>query len=264
MPENKHFATVELDWPAPEIGRLTLNRPEAGNSLSSQLVADLIDGINAVRFEPACKVLLVTGAGRFFCAGADLKERDKPASWIWDVRRAFDLLEALPMPVVALINGACMGGGTELALACDFRIAATSVSVGLPEIQFGALPAAGGPQRMLRLIGPARTKYLVMTGEAIPASRAVEFGLVDECSDTEDLSARGLEFAERLAIRAGYALRATKFLVNRGINMPLSDALALDYEVMDKMATSEERLTEMQRAAARSKTYAKIFAPDAQ
>lgn len=264
MPANKHFATVELDWPTPEIGRLTLNRPEAGNSLSSQLVADLIDGINAVRFEPACKVLLVTGAGRFFCAGADLKERDKPASWIWDVRRTFDLLEALPMPVVALINGACMGGGTELALACDFRFAASAVSVGLPEIQFGALPAAGGPQRMLRLIGPARTKYLVMTGESISASRAVEFGLVDECSDTDDLSARGLEFAERLALRAGYALRATKFLVNRGINMPLSDALALDYEVMDKMATSEERLTEMQRAAARSKTYAKIFAPDAQ
>lgn len=263
MPENKHFATVELDWPTAEIGRLTLNRPEAGNSLSSQLVSDLLAGINAVRFDPTCKVLLVTGAGRFFCAGADLKERDKPASWIWDVRGAFDLLEALPMPVVALINGACMGGGTELALACDFRLAASSVSLGLPEIQFGALPAAGGPQRLLRLVGPSRTKYLVMTGEPIPASRAVELGLVDECWDGAELSARGVEFAERLALRAGYALRATKFLVNRGMNMPLSDALLLDYEVMGTMATSEERLAEMQKAAARSKTYAKIFSQDA-
>ena len=264
MPENQHFATVELDWPTPEIGRLTLNRPEAGNSLSSQLVCDLLTGINAVRFDPTCKVLLVTGAGRFFCAGADLKERDKPANWIWDVRGAFDLLEALPMPVVALINGACMGGGTELALACDFRLAASSVSLGLPEIQFGALPAAGGSQRLLRLVGPARTKYLVMTGEPIPASRAVELGLVDECADAESLSARGVEFAQLLALRAGYALRAAKFLVNRGINMPLSDALALDYEVMEKMATSEERLAEMQKAAARSKTYARMFSQDGQ
>lgn len=260
MPENHHFPTIELDWPAPEIARLTLNRPEAGNSLSSQLVTDLTAGINEVRFGTACRVLMITGAGRFFCAGADLKEANKPASWIWDVRRAFDLLEALPMPVVALINGSCMGGGTELALACDFRIAASSVSIGLPEIQFGALPAAGGPQRLLRLVGPARTKYLVMTGDAIPASRAAELGLVDECVDAANLHTRGLEFAERLALRAPYALHATKFLVNRGINMPLSDALELDYEVMEKMATPEERRAEMQKAAARSETYAKIFA----
>lgn len=262
MPENQHFATVELDWPTPEIARLTLNRPEAANSLGAQLVTDLIAGINAVRFEAACKVLLVTGTGRFFCAGADLKERDKPAGWIWEVRRAFDLLEAFPMPVVALINGACMGGGTELALACDFRLAASSVSVGLPEIQFGSLPAAGGPQRLLRLVGPSRTKYLVMTGEPIPASRAVELGLVDECIDGPDLAARGVEFAQRLALRAGYGLRVTKFLVNRGINMPLSDALAMDYEVMEKMATSEERLAEQQKAASRSRTYANIFSPE--
>lgn len=259
MPEDQQFMTVELDWPAPAVGRLTLNRPEAGNSLSSQLISDLLAGINAVRFDPSCKVLLVTGAGRFFCAGADLKEREKPASWIWEVRGAFDLLEALPMPVVALINGACMGGGTELALACDFRLAASSVSLGLPEIQFGALPAAGGPQRLLRLVGPARTKYLIMTGEPIPAPRAAQIGLVDECIDAENLSARGVEFAQLLALRAGYALGATKFVVNHGVNMALSDALALDYAVMERMATPEERLEEMQKAATRSKTYARIF-----
>lgn len=259
MPEDQQLATVQLDWPAPAVGRLTLNRPEAGNSLSSQLISDLLAGINAVRFDPSCKVLLVTGAGRFFCAGADLKEREKPASWIWEVRGAFDLLEALPMPVVALINGACMGGGTELALACDFRLAASSVSLGLPEIQFGALPAAGGPQRLLRLVGPARTKYLIMTGEPIPAPRAAEIGLVDECIDAENLSARGVEFAQLLALRAGYALGATKFVVNHGVNMALSDALALDYAVMEKMATPEQRLEEMQKAATRSKTYARIF-----
>lgn len=258
MPAAEFFATVKLDWPAPEVARLTLNRPEAGNSLSSQLVKDLTAGVTAVRGDPGCKVLLITGSGRFFCAGADLKEKDRPSSWIWDLRRAFDLIEELPVPAVALINGSCMGGGTELALACDFRIALSSVSLGLPEIQFGALPAAGGPQRLLRLVGPALAKLLIMSGEHIPAARALEIGLIEECVD-EDLDAAGLAFAERLALRAGYAVRATKFLINRGINMPLHDALALDYQVIDSMGTPEERRAEREKAVARSTTYAKIF-----
>ena len=258
MPETRHFETVELDWPAPEIGRITLNRPEAGNSLSSQLVADLTAAVRAARFETDCKVMLFTGSGRFFCAGADLKERNRPASWIWDLRRAFDMIEELPMPTVALINGSCMGGGTELAIACDFRIALSTISLGLPEIQFGALPAAGGPQRLLRLVGPAKTKLLVMTGDHIPAPRALELGLLEECVD-DDLEGAGIAFAEKIALRAGYALRATKFLVNRGVNMPLRDALDLDYQVIDNMATPAERRAEQEKAAAHNATYAKIF-----
>lgn len=258
MPDGRHYATIELDWPTAEIARLSLNRPEAGNSLSSQLVSDLTAGVSAVREESSCKVLLVTGSGRFFCAGADLKEKDRPASWIWNLRRAFDLIEELPVPAVALINGSCMGGGTELALACDFRVALRSVSLGLPEIQFGALPAAGGPQRLLRLVGPARAKMLIMSGEHIAADRALEIGLIDECVD-DGLQEAGIAFAERLAIRAGYAIQATKFLINRGINLPLHDALALDYQVIDHMGTREEREAERQKAMARSATYAKIF-----
>lgn len=258
MPGALSLPTVELDWPTPEIARITLNRPNAGNSLSSQLVSDLTTAVRAVRFEKESKALLITGSGRFFCAGADLKEKDRPASWIWDLRRAFDLVEELPVPAIALINGSCMGGGTELALACDFRIALSSVSLGLPEIQFGALPAAGGPQRLLRLVGPARAKLLIMTGEPITATRALEIGLLEEVVEV-GLQAAGLAFAERLALRAVYAVRATKFLVNHGVNMPLSDALAMDYQVMDTMASPEERRAEMEKAAARSKTYARIF-----
>lgn len=258
MAEAMHLETIELEWPAPEIARITLNRPTAGNSLSSQLVADLVTAVGAVRFTEECKVVLITGSGRFFCAGADLKERHRPASWIWELRRAFDLIEDLPMPTVALINGSCMGGGTELAIACDFRIALSSVSMGLPEIQFGALPAAGGPQRLLRLIGPARTKLLVMTGDHIPAPKALELGLLEACVE-EDLAGAGLAFAEKLSLRANYALRTTKFLVNRGINMPLRDALELDYQLIDTMGTPEERRAEREKATARNATYAKIF-----
>jgi enoyl-CoA hydratase/carnithine racemase len=239
MAEAMHLETIELEWPAPEIARITLNRPTAGNSLSSQLVADLVTAAGAVRFTEECKVVLITGSGRFFCAGADLKERNRPASWIWELRRAFDLIEDLPMPTVALINGSCMGGGTELAIACDFRIALSSVSMGLPEIQFGALPAA-------------------MTGDHIPAPKALELGLLEECVD-EDLAGAGLAFAEKLALRANYALRTTKFLVNRGVNMPLRDALELDYQLIDTMGTPEQRRAEREKATARNATYAKIF-----
>ncbi len=251
--------TVTLEWLTPEIAQITLNRPAAGNSLSVQLATDLLAATREVRYSREAKVALITGAGRFFCAGADLKEREKPESWIWDVRRAFDELEQLPVPVIAVINGACMGGGTELALACDFRIAAQSVSIGLPEIQFGALPAAGGPQRLLRLVGPSVTKYLVMVGEAVPADTAARMGIINESVPDADLHTRARELADKLALRAGYALRATKFVVNRGLNTPLTDALAVDYRVMDNMATPEERAAEVAKAMARSATYAKIF-----
>lgn len=251
--------TVNLEWLSPEVAQITLNRPKAGNSLSSQLVADLLTATHEVRYSKETKVLMVTGAGQFFCAGADLKEKDKPASWIWDVRRAFDELEQLPVPVIAVINGACMGGGTELALACDFRLAAESVSIGLPEIQFGALPAAGGPQRLMRLVGPSVTKYMVMVGEPVPSREAARLGIINEAVPDAELHTRARELADKLALRAGYALRATKFVVNRGVNTPLPDALAVDYQVMDNMASPEERAAEVAKAAARSATYAKIF-----
>ena len=237
---------------------VTINRPEVRNAVDRATAGELAEAFRRFDADDDLAVAILTGSGGFFCAGADLKERNRPASWIWELRRAFDLIEDLPMPTVALINGSCMGGGTELAIACDFRIALSSVSMGLPEIQFGALPAAGGPQRLLRLIGPARTKLLVMTGDHIPASKALELGLLEACVD-EDLAGAGLAFAEKLALRANYALRTTKFLVNRGINMPLRDALELDYQLIDTMGTPEERRAEREKATARNATYAKIF-----
>ena len=258
MAEAQHFETVELDWVTPEIARMTLNRPDAGNSLSSTLVRDIIAAASVVRYDKETKVLLVTGGGRFFCAGADLKENPRPASWIWELRRSLDFLEDLPQPVVAVINGSCMGGGTELALACDFRIIGSAVSMGLPEIQFGALPAAGGPQRLLRLIGPAKAKRLIMTGEHITAATALELGLVDEVAEG-DLMAAGIAFAEKLALRAGYGLKVTKLVINQGQDMGLREALAMEYRIIDNMASPEERAAEQQKAAARRSTYAKIF-----
>lgn len=262
MTASSQYETVVLEWQTPEIAWITLDRPDAGNSLSTALVRDLIAAVDEVRFAPEAKVLVITGGGRFFCAGADLKERDKPASWIWDVRRAFDLIADLPVPVIAAINGACMGGGTELALACDFRIAAESVQIGLPEIKFGALPAAGGPQRLLRVVGPTQAKLLIMTGEPVAAQQALDIGLVIEVTEDGSLRGRAENLAAQLAERAGYALRTTKFVINRGENVPLSDGLLIDYESMERMATSAERAAEVRKARERSATYASIFSGD--
>lgn len=258
MPAADQFETVSLDWPSPEIARITLNRPDAGNSLSSSLVRDTIAAASVVRYDAETKVLLVTGEGRFFCAGADLKENPRPASWIWELRRALDMLEDLPQPVIAVINGSCMGGGTELALACDFRLVGSAVRLGLPEIQFGALPAAGGPQRLSRLIGPAKAKRLIMMGDHITAAKALELGLVDEVVKG-DLMAAAVEFAEKLALRAGYGLKTTKLVINHGQGMGLREALAMEYRIIDQMSSPDQRRAEIQKAATRSATYAKIF-----
>ena len=251
--------TVALEWPTPEIATLTLDRPKAGNSLSVQLVGDLRRAVRELTYGNRPKAVVVSGRGRFFCAGADLKEQDRPSSWLDDVRQAFDELAALPALVIAAINGACMGGGLELALACDVRMAARSSRLGLPEIRFGALPAAGGPQRLARVVGAGRAKLLICTGRHLTADEAAALGVVDEVVDDDDLHAAALGVASEVANHAGYAIAAAKVAVDAGQDAGLAEALRLEYRLIDTMAGPEERAAEVRRAMERSDTYGRIF-----
>lgn len=251
--------TVQLAWPDEEVALLTLDRPDAGNALSTQLARDLAAAVDEVGRRPAAKALVVTGAGRMFCAGADLKETPKPPGWLDLLRRTLDDLAALPVPTIAAINGACMGGGTELALACDLRVIAAGAKIGLPEISFGALPAAGGPQRLARLVGPARAKWLVMSAARLTAEEAAAIGLVDRVAPDGEAGAQGLAVARELAVHAGYALRTAKAAIDRGAGLRLEDALDVEYRLIDTMATPEERAAEVQKAMTRSATYGRIF-----
>jgi enoyl-CoA hydratase/carnithine racemase len=251
--------TVQLAWPEDEVALLTLDRPDAGNALSTQLARDIAGAVAEVRARPVAKALVITGAGRMFCAGADLKETPKPPGWLDLLRRTFDEVADLPVPTIAAINGACMGGGTELALACDIRIIAMWARIGLPEITFGALPAAGGPQRLARLVGPSRAKWLVMSGARLSAEEAAGIGLVDRVVHDGEAMAQGLTMARELATHAGYALRTAKAAIDRGAALPLADALEAEYRLIDTMATPEERAAEMQKAMGRSATYNRIF-----
>ncbi|MGK2965985.1 MAG: enoyl-CoA hydratase/isomerase family protein [Tepidiformaceae bacterium] len=253
------FETVLLAWHTPEIGVMTLNRPEAGNSFSAGLRRDVAAVAREVRGRDGMKALVITGAGRLFCAGMDLKEQNRGSGAIWDLREALDLIEELPFPVIAAINGASMGGGTELALVCDFRVMARSAKLGLPEIKFGTLPAAGGPQRLLRTVGIPNAKWLVMSGESIDAAEAYRIGLVDEVAEDGEALHAALVRAEKLAERAAYALRAAKLAINRGASGSQADGLMFEYELITKMATPEESAAERRKAAERDATYGKIF-----
>jgi len=227
--------------------------------LSTRLAADLYAALRWVRFESGARAAVITGSGRFFCAGADLKERDRPAWWLWDVRAAIDYVEQVEIPVIAAINGTCLGGGLELALASDIRVAGENVQLGLPEITFGALPAAGGPARLARLVGPGRAKQLVLTGERFTGATAASYGVVEFAVPDADVAERAVHLASTIAMHAGYASRTAKHVINAGLHLPGSAALAMEYAAIDGMASEEERTKAAQVAMERSATYRKLL-----
>jgi enoyl-CoA hydratase len=254
------------------IGYLTLNRPERANTISFQLMHDVVNAMEEVENDPEYRVVIVTGAGgRHFCGGADLRDfaerarnraaasQGKGGDFVSPRRDLFSALEESRVPVIAAINGAAMGGGCEIALACDIRIIADTATIGLPEIRFGALPAGGGTQRLPRLVGPGIAKEMIMTGLPWTPEQAFRVGLVNRVVPAADLIAECEKFAQVLIERAAYALKAAKQLVNRGMELPLKDAIALERKIIAEMATPEERRKAQEQAAATQKTYARIF-----
>lgn len=249
-----------------QIAVLTLNRPDRANTLNGELLADLQNGAAAAARDSQIRAIVVTGAGRHFCGGADLR-----AIGSGGPRRAPQppgpglALDWVPKPVIAAINGAAMGGGCEIALTCDFRLMASTAKIGLTEIRFGALPAGGRTARAPRLIGLREAKKLIMIGEPVDAAEALRIGLVDEVLEPDALLPRALELAEQLATRAPYAMQTAKQLLNKTLDLDLATALELERILIARMATPEEMQAARDEAAARSSTYANIFSkPDGQ
>jgi len=255
------------------IGYLTLNRPERANTISFQLMIDVVNAMEEVEKDPEFRVIIVTGAGgKHFCGGADLRdfaerareaksagERQGGGDFVSPRRDLFSALEESRVPVIAAINGAAMGGGCEIALACDIRLIADTATVGLPEIRFGALPAGGGTQRLPRLVGPGLAKEMIFSGLPYTADDALRIGLVNKVVPAADLIPESEKIAGVYIERAAYALKTAKALINRGVELPLKDALALERKMIAEMATPEERKKAQDQAAATQKTYARIF-----
>lgn len=215
---------------------LTLNRPEALNALSFQILREIGDALGDIAAMPDVRALLVTGAGeRAFCAGADIKELRNRA--LIDQKRGAELgqavfarLDTLPVASIALVNGYAFGGGTELALACTFRLAAPNAVFGLPEIKLGLIPGYGGTQRLPRLIGEARALEIVMTGRNVKADEAARIGLVNAVVEG-DLVEAGLEFVGRFTRYSLPVLEFARQAVQRGGDVSLAEGLRIEADL---------------------------------
>ncbi len=242
---------------------LTINRPTRANTLSRQLNADFNIALDSIEADPDVKVVLVTGAGdRHFCGGADLQENAgalgdrRPRPFGRDFMERF---EQIPQPVIAVINGAAMGGGCEIACACDFRFMAQEAKIGVPEILFGALPAGGGTQRLPRIVGLPRAKEMVLTGKHYTAGEALAMGLVTAVAPREALMAAAEALARQLGELAPFAVRTGKMLVQRALDMDLASGLAFERRMTQTMATPQEAKAAQEAAMAKSDTYKNIF-----
>jgi len=212
---------------------LTLRRPDVLNALSTALCREAAGALDRVAADPGARALILTGAGRAFSAGADLKERAGAAlDAIWAHNRAiFQIplaLERLPVPTIAAINGAALGGGCELALGCDLRWAADGAVLGFPEVTRGIIPGAGGTQRLPRLVGSARALALILTGEPVRADEASRIGLVDAVMPADRLLEAVGTFARRIAANAPLAVRAAKQAVRGAQARGLDEGLEVE------------------------------------
>ncbi len=216
------------------VARLTLNRPKALNALNSELLGELERALDELAARDDLRAVLITGAGeKSFVAGADIAEmRDKTPE---EARRfaaqalaTFKRLENLPVPVVALVNGFCLGGGCELALACDWAVASDNALFGQPEVLLGVIPGFGGTQRLPRRIGPAMALDLITTGRKIDAREALRVGLVNRVVPQAELETLAEELTRQLGANGPQAIRAAKQAIHAGQDQPLDSALALE------------------------------------
>ncbi|CAA7601121.1 Crotonase superfamily [Acididesulfobacillus acetoxydans] len=225
---------------------LTLNRPPM-NPLHSGILRELSRVLGEVERTPGIKAVIITGAGeKAFAAGADIAEMVQLTpveayAFCHLTREAYEQIEKLGKPVIAAVNGLALGAGAELALACDFRLAAETAKLGQPEINLGIIPGAGGTQRLARLVGLAKAKELVFLGEIIEAEAAKKIGLVHQVVPAAELMAQAQKLARKLAAKPAVALRMAKEALNTGINLDLHSALILEIQNFVTAFASEDR-----------------------
>ncbi len=227
---------------------LTLNRPTLMNALNFPLLHALRQQIDKIRFENQIRTVIITGAGeRAFCAGADLKERrslspTQVKAFITTIRDLFTAIENLDKPVIAAVNGVALGGGTELALAADIRVAASTATMGLTETRLAIIPGAGGTQRLPRLVGKAKAKELIFTGARVDAQEAFSIGLVNKVISPGLLLDECRRMAAAINETGPLAIAQAKYAVNRGLETDLSTGLAIESSAYWTLIPTEDRL----------------------
>ncbi len=230
------------------VATITLNRPDKLNALSPELVDELYDALSRADTDDSVRVIIITGGDNVFAAGADLGAMDAATPDVTQAlklrfaeRNPFDYIERIGKPVIAAIAGYALGGGCELAMCCDFRIAADTAKFGQPEIRVGLIPGAGGTQRLPRLIGMTKAKQLIMLGENIGAEEAERLGLVNAVIPAESLADEANKLAQKLVARPPFGLRLSKLVMNMGADKDLQTALALEREAFAMLFATEDQ-----------------------
>ena len=227
---------------------LTLDRPGRLNAIGSDTVELLHAAIGGITTDPDVRAVVVTGAGRAFSAGADITELDRMttphdfARFVRSLTDCFGRLARLALPTVAAVEGLALGGGFELAMACDLRLAGESARFGVPEVKLGLLPGAAGTQRLARLLPSAVAKHMLMTGSPLRASDALSWGLVNRVVPDGETLAAAEELARSLAAGPPLALAAAKRLVDQGAEMPFDAAVAFERETVSLLFATDDRV----------------------
>jgi enoyl-CoA hydratase/carnithine racemase len=230
------------------IAIVTINRPDQLNCFDLDALTKLEEVVEGIKLDKDVRVVIVTGAGeKSFSAGADLKERRTLSEKevrrnVSMIRNVFTKIEELPQPTIAAINGYALGGGLELALACDFRIAVNEATVALTEVSWGIIPGAGGTQRLSRLIGISKAKELIFTARKINANQAYELGIVNKVVEREQLLAAAVELAEEIIKNAPLAVIQAKYAINYGSNVDLNTGLAIESKAYEVIIPTKDRV----------------------
>jgi len=228
-----------------KIGIVTVNRPEQMNSLNSKTRTEMAEAFEKLGNESGIYTIILVGAsGKAFIAGADIKEflkldleteKDLKKDWI-----VTEIIENLSKPVIAMIDGFCLGGGLEIAMSCDLRIASNRTKLGQPEINIGIIPGAGGTQRLTRLIGEGRAMEMILTGRMIKAEEALQYGILNFVFDPKELEIKTMEIAKTIAEKSPYAIERAKRSVKSVSNMKLEKGLQFEREMFLECFNSED------------------------
>ncbi len=227
------------------IGIIKINRPESLNSLNIETLGEIRDVLTSLNNDEEIKVLIFTGEGKAFIAGADIKQmkdmNENEAREFCNLgQKIFDIIENLDKPIIAAVNGFALGGGCELAMACDIRLASENAKFGQPEVNLGVIPGFGGTQRLSRLVGKGIAKELIFTGDIIDVHTAFRIGLVNKVVASENLLNEALAMAQKIASKGPAAVMIAKSVINRGLEVDLAKGLTIERDGFTQCVASGE------------------------
>lgn len=229
-----------------QIAFVTIDRPKALNALNEDVLRELYDAFSKFEFDDTARVAILTGEGKAFVAGADIAAMTKMnalegRNMMILGHKLMNYMEAIEKPIIAAVNGFALGGGCELSMACDFRLASTKAKFGQPEVGLGIIPGFGGTQRLPRLVGKGMAKYLTMTAEIIGADEAMRIGLCEKVYEPEALMDEAVKVAQTIISKAPIAVGSAKVAINNGYDMDLKSASRFEIETFTAAFGSDDK-----------------------